>query len=42
MVSEPLFSIYFAGESEGDELLEEPQDVRRKEVRRREVRSKKL
>ena len=33
MVSEPLFSIYFVGESEADELLEEPQEVMTKEER---------
>ena len=33
MVSEPLFSIYFVGESEADELLEEPQEVMIKEER---------
>ena len=33
MVSEPLFSIYFVGETEADELLEEPQEVMTKEER---------
>ena len=39
MVSEPLFSIYFVGESEADELLEEPQEVMIKEERRKHAQS---
>ena len=35
MVSEPLFSIYFVGDTEVDELLEEPQEVMTKEERRK-------
>ena len=39
MVSEPLFSMYFAGELGADELLEEPQEVRIKEERRKHAQS---
>ena len=38
MVSEPLFSIYFAGELEEDELFEEPQEVSIKDKRRRKIK----
>jgi hypothetical protein len=34
--------MYFAGESDADELSEAPQEVRRKKVKRKEVRSEKL
>ena len=39
MVSEPLFSIYFVGESEADELLEEPHEVITKEERSKHAQS---
>ena len=37
MVSEPLFSIYFEGETEADELLDEPHEVMTKEEKRKRM-----
>ena len=42
MVSEPLFSMYFAGESEAVELLDEPQEVKVKDERIRRMKRKRF